>query len=174
MPASGGYKYIVFARDDLSGWVEGRALTSATSQTVAKFLFEEVFARHGCPRKIVVDGGSENKGFVASLLEACLVKRVEISAYHPQANGLVERGHDAIVTALSKYCKGSRNEWFRYLPLVLWADRVSMRRTTGFSAFRLLYGRDCILPVEFAVSSWAMVDWNEIKTRDKLLMAQIM
>jgi len=71
MPASGGYKYIVFARDDLSGWVEGRALTSATSQTVTKFLFEEVFARHGCPRQIVVDGGSENKGFVASLLEAC-------------------------------------------------------------------------------------------------------
>ena len=105
MPGSGGYKYIVFARDDLSGWVEGRALTAATSKTVVKFLFEDMFVRHGCPRKVVVDGGSENKGFVESLLEACLVKRVEISAYHPQSNGFVERGHDAVINALSKYCQ---------------------------------------------------------------------
>ena len=97
-----------------------------TSKTVTKFLFEDVFMRHGCPQKVVVDGGSENKGFVESLLEACLVKRVEISAYHPQSNGLVEGGHDAIINALSKYCQGQRSEWHRYLPLALWADRVSI------------------------------------------------
>src|ERR1700741_2336166 len=78
MPKSGGYKYIVFARDDLSGWVEGRALSAANSKSVAKFLYEEVFARHGYPRKIVVDGEGETKGFVTSLLESCKVKRVEI------------------------------------------------------------------------------------------------
>ena len=55
MPSSGGYKYIVFACDDLSGWVEGRVLTSATSTTVEKFLMEEVIARQwvsekGCRR----------------------------------------------------------------------------------------------------------------------------
>ena len=90
MPKSGGYKYIVFTCDDLSGWVEGRALTAANSKTVAKFLYEDVFARHGCPRKVVVDGGGENQGFIAELLAACQVKHVNISAYHPQSNGLVE------------------------------------------------------------------------------------
>ena len=173
MPSSGGYKYIVFARDDLSGWLEGRALTSASSKSVAKFLQEDVFARHGCPRKVVVDGGGENKGFVEDLLEACLVKRVEISAYHPQSNGLVERGHDAMINSLSKYCQGQQGKWYQYLPLALWADRVSIRRSTGYSAFRLLYGRDCVLPVEFAVSSWAMVNWGEIRTTEDLLMARM-
>src|SRR5262249_48189372 len=94
MPPSGGYKYIVFARDDLSGWVEGRALTSANSTTVSKFLLEVVIASHVCPKKVVVDGGSENKGFVRELLERIQVKRVLISAYHPQSNGLAEQGHD--------------------------------------------------------------------------------
>jgi hypothetical protein len=44
-----GFKFIVFTRDDLSGWVEGRAIRGNNSETVAKFLFEEVIVRHGCP-----------------------------------------------------------------------------------------------------------------------------
>jgi hypothetical protein len=91
MPNSGGYQYIVFARDDLSGWVEGRALTAANSKNVTKFIHEDVIVRHGCPKKIVVDGGSENKGFVEELLECFKIRRIPISAYHLQSNGLVER-----------------------------------------------------------------------------------
>ena len=45
---SDGYKFIVFARDDLSGWVEGRALKENTARNVAKFLYEDVICRHGC------------------------------------------------------------------------------------------------------------------------------
>ena len=52
---SAGYGYIVFAWDDLSGWVEGRALARATSKNVAKFIYEEVICRHGCPKHIVMD-----------------------------------------------------------------------------------------------------------------------
>jgi len=51
-----GYGYIVFARDDLSGWVEGKALKEATAKEVAKFIYQDVICRHGCPRKVVVDG----------------------------------------------------------------------------------------------------------------------
>lgn len=173
MPPSGGYRYIVFARDDLSGWVEGRALTAATSTTVAKFLLEEVIARHGCPGKVVVDGGSENKGFVVELLERMKVKRVSIAAYHPQSNGLVERGHAPIVNSLSKHCGQHKNDWVKYLPLALWADRISVRRSTGFSAFRLLYGRDCILPIEFSSPTWGTVDWGSVRTRDDLIAARV-
>jgi hypothetical protein len=46
---------LLFARDDLTGWVEGKAIPEATSYDVAKFLYEEVLCRHGCPRKIIMD-----------------------------------------------------------------------------------------------------------------------
>ena len=70
-----GYKFIVFGRDDLSGWVEGRALKENTAHNVAKFLYEEVICRHGCPQRIVVDGGSENKSVAKALLENYRVQR---------------------------------------------------------------------------------------------------
>ena len=60
----GARKYLVVAREDVSGWPEARAIRKANSRTVAELLEEDVFSRHGCPTSIVVDGGSENKGSV--------------------------------------------------------------------------------------------------------------
>ena len=37
-----GFGFLVIARDDLSGWIEARALVSANSMSVAKFIHEEV------------------------------------------------------------------------------------------------------------------------------------
>ena len=168
-----GFSFVVFARDDLSGWVEARALERNDARSVAKFLYEDVIYRHGCPMRIVMDGGPENKGVAEALLKRHRIDRVIVSPYHPQANGLVERGHAPIVNSLAKYCKDEPERWLEYLPLALWADRVSVRRSTGYSAFILLYGRDCILPIDFTIPSWSMVDWNEVRDREDLLVARM-
>jgi hypothetical protein len=169
-----GYGFIVFARDDLSGWVEARALKSNNSRNVSRFLYEDVICRHGLPEMFVMDWGSENLNVTETLLRRYNIQQVHASPYHPQTNGLVERGHDPVVNALSKYCQSNIDEWPRYLPLALWADRVSVRRSTGYSAFELVYGRDCLLPVEFSVDSWCVVDWeDEVQTREDLLMARM-
>jgi hypothetical protein len=38
MPLYKGKKYLVIARDNLSKWIEARALLSTTSKVVARFL----------------------------------------------------------------------------------------------------------------------------------------
>jgi len=139
MLKSGDFGFIVFTRGNLSGWVEGRAIATVNSKNVAKFIYDDVICRHGCPQRIVLDRGSENLSLTKDLLERYRIQRTVVSAYHPQANGLVERGHDSIVNSLSKYSR-QPGDWVRYLSLALWADRVSVRRSTGYSAFELLYG----------------------------------
>jgi transposase InsO family protein len=131
----GGKRYLVLARDDLSGWIEGRALTSNSSQAVAKFIFEEIIVRHGCPKRIVNDGGGENKGEVIQLLEKMGVTQIVVSAYHPQGNGMVERGHKPITDSIAKVCSERQSDWPEYLPYALWADRITARRSTGMSPF---------------------------------------
>ena len=172
MSNSGAYQYVVFARDDLSEWVESRAFTAANSRNVAKFIFEKVIYRHECPRRIVMNRGTENLDLTKDLLEYYRIQQTLVSVYHPQTNGLIEHEHDFLVNSLAKYCKRS-NEWRGYLPLALWADRVSVRRSTGYSAFELLYERDCLLPVQFAVESWCMIDWDQVNSREELLMARM-
>jgi hypothetical protein len=121
-----------------------------------------------------MDGGSENKLLTKALLEDYMIKRIVVSAYHPQANGLVKCGYQAIVNSLSKYCSNQSTNWVQYLPLALalGADRISTRRATGFSAFELLYGHDYLLPIELSLESWSAADWEgEVIIRQDLIVA---
>src|SRR5216117_3599999 len=131
-------------------------IDAANSYNVSKFLYEEVVCRHGCPRRIVLDGGRENIDMTRDLLEDYRIQNTVISGYHPQTAGLVERGHGPILNSLAKYCHQSPGSWPKRLSLVLWADRISVRLSTGYSAFELLYGRECLLLVELMIESWQM------------------
>jgi hypothetical protein len=93
MPASKGKSFLVVARDDFCEWPEARALKSATSAHVAKFIWENVICRHGCFDKLIVDGGSENKDLIIELTQRYGIKRIITSAYYLQANGMIERGY---------------------------------------------------------------------------------
>ena len=119
MPDCMGKFYLVVARENLSEWVEDRALIRATSANVAKFLWEDVICRHGCFEKLIVNGELENKNWLEKLAKRYGIKRVVVSAYHPQANGMVERGHRPIVNALSKMTDGGLGNWVQNLPIVL-------------------------------------------------------
>ncbi len=83
MPPCGGYRFLVLARFDLSGWVEAKPLRTFSSQAVADFLWEDDICRHGCFGKLIIDGGSENKEAVAELARRYKVKRVVVSANYP-------------------------------------------------------------------------------------------
>ena len=142
--------FLVAARDDLSGWIEARATGNANSLSVAKFLWEDVICRYGCFGRLIVDGGPENKDLVEELAERYGIKRVQVSAYHHQANGMIERGHKPIVDALSKMTNGGLGNWMENLPAVLWADRSTVK--PGFLLIML-----CVVANLFYPSSWSFL-----------------
>jgi hypothetical protein len=115
-------------------------------------VYQEVISRFGCPRKIVVDGSLENKAFTERLCKPYHIDRKLVSAYHPQGNGLVERGHQPVVDALQKIST-TPWDWPNHLHWVLWAERISTRRSTGKAPFKLVFGCQCVLPVEMRLAS---------------------
>ena len=60
-----------------------------------------MICRHGIFRKLIVDGGPENKKLVEALVKRYSIRHVVVSAYHPQANSMVERGYGLVIDALS-------------------------------------------------------------------------
>jgi hypothetical protein len=101
-------------------------------------------------------------------------KNIKISPYHPQSNSLVKRGHAPLINALAKYSRNQQGAWDRYLPLALglWADHICIQRSTGYSPFHWLHGRDCLLPADLGVISWHILDW-EVWEREQLRLARI-
>ena len=129
-------------------WVNGSKGVRSKLQTPRmsqSFIYEDVICHHDCPQRIVLDHGSENLDLTKDLLEYYKIKRMVVSVYHPQANDLVERGHDFIVNSLSKYCSKKPEEWVNYLPLALWAGRVSIWRSIGYSSFEVRDHREVVL-----------------------------
>ena len=59
-PGDWGMKYLVLAREDLTNFVEGRALRNKKCEGVCRFILEEIFSRYGCVFSITEDRGELN------------------------------------------------------------------------------------------------------------------
>ncbi|MBW0542956.1 hypothetical protein O181_082671 [Austropuccinia psidii MF-1] len=169
---AGRWKYLVVARDDFSGWPETVALTRLTAKSVSEWFNSEWICRYGAPKEVTVDGGAE---FGKELQEAVkrAGSRIRITTpYYPEAQGMIERGHKQLKDALVKMCGENGSKWKEYLPIVTLADRISVKRTTGYSPFELQFGQQAVLPIDIETNTYLAIEWNKISTTEELLEAR--
>ena len=115
-----------------------------------KLLVEHVIARHGVLEQLLSDRGSNF--LVLNICKPLDIKKINISGYHPQTDGLVEKFNSTLIGMLSKSVAKHRRDWDTHLPYLLFAYRTSVQSSTGDSPFFLLYGRDARIPTETVLS----------------------
>lgn len=148
MPPAEGYSFVIVLIDYFSKWVEAQPLPDKTAKSVADFLYS-VICRHGCFKVQINDQGREFVNQVSKALhEKTGTQQKVTSAYHPQANGLVERQNQTIKKSIVKVLEDKIDQWPDVLEGVLFALRVKVHESTGFSPFFLLYNREPVLPVD--------------------------
>jgi hypothetical protein len=147
---SEGCQYIVTAVDYCSKWVEAAPLPNKCGVTVARFLWG-LQCRYGAADIHITDQGRE---FVNQLsAELCRLSGVKqriTSAYHPQANGLVERQNRTTEACILKSCRDRQDQWIYALDSILFACRTSKHASTGFTPYRMMFNRDPVIPAELA------------------------
>lgn len=74
-------------------------------------------------------------------------KRIRTTAYHPIANGLVERFHRQLKVALK--AQPHPEQWMDALPLVLLGIRTALKEDLHCTTAELVYGLTLRLPGEF-------------------------
>jgi hypothetical protein len=72
-------------------------------------------------------------------------------AYHPQANGAIERFHCRLKDALQ--ARGAAANWYNHLPWVLLAIRTASHDEESPSPAELLYGAQLVVPGQFIAAS---------------------
>jgi hypothetical protein len=148
LPTTGkGNKWLLTAVDYLTNWPIAKAVPVASMEAVADFIYEEIVMRFGCPSEIVTDRGANfTSGLVAAYTKRVGTNHKLTSAFHPRTNSKVERYNGIIKQMLRKYVNGAIHRWDDFVYAALWASRIRVHSTTGFSPYYLVYGREPRLP----------------------------
>ena len=77
--------------------------------------------------------------------------------YYPQANGRVEAINKVLKTMLHRMVGDHKSNWHHVLFSALWDYQTSMKTTTGFMPFQLVYGLKAILPIQCQIPSLQLV-----------------
>ena len=150
LPESQGHKYLLTVIDRFTRWPEVVPLKNIETRTVAEAYVRvrNWIARFGVPSLRTSDRSpqfvSELWNAMSNLLGTSLNPT---TAYHPQANGLVERLHRTLKASIKARLSGPN--WMDELPWVLLGLRTTPIEDLSASPADLVYGAPLTVPGDF-------------------------
>ena len=153
-PSERGHCYIFTYIDHALRYLEIICSNSITSEAVAEAMVG-IFSRIGVPEEILSDMGTQFMSDVMKAVSRLLsVKQMATTPYHPICNGLCEWFDGTLKTTLKKLCAEQPKQWDRYINPLLFAYREIPQESTGFSPFKLMYGRTVRGPMHILKEVW--------------------
>ncbi len=147
LPLSNGQTFLLTCVDRLTRWAEAIPISDSKTETVVRAFLYHWVARFGSPQYVTTHRGVQfESSLFRSLTHFLGCERFRTTAYHPAANGLVERFHRHLKSALmARQCNA---DWTDHLPFVLLGIRTTLKADLGCSAAELVYGTTLRLPGE--------------------------
>lgn len=136
------YRYILTCIDRTSRWIEATPLVEISAASVAQAFVNTWISRFGVPLYVITDRGAQFESELFRELSIIIgFHRLRTTSYHPQSNGLIERCHRTIKSAIM----ARKENWLLALPVVLLGLRASPGES-GFSPFTAVTGSSMLLP----------------------------
>ena len=147
MPNSNSFNHLLTIVDRFSRWPTAIPIQDMNAETVVDALTHGWIANYGVPEVVTTDRGAQFTSTIfTQLLRNWGCKHITTTAYHPEANGMVERLHRRLKESLIALGNGHRNQWFWKLPMTLLALRTTIKPDLGASPSELVYGEGVTVP----------------------------
>jgi transposase InsO family protein len=165
LPASkSGCTYLFTVIDRATRWMEAVPVRDTLAATCAAALFNGWISRYGLPHVLTSDRGPQFASEVwTTVCQQLGICHKTTTAYHPQANGLVERLHRQLKEALRARLAGV--EWEQHLPWVLLGLRAAPKEDSAISAAELVFGTKLVLPSELLAAAGGVEDIQQLARR---------
>ena len=163
LPLSHGFSHALTIVDRFTRWPEAIPVADTTTSTLCSALIYHWVSRFGPPLLMTSDRGAQFTSALWSQMSEFLGIRLSATtAYHPQANGLVERMHRRLKEALKTRLTGPH--WFEQLPWVLLGLRTTVKEDLGCSPAELVFGSPIAIPGDCLPSSAAPTTSEQLET----------
>lgn len=151
LPEVNGFKYCLTVIDRFSRFPMAFPMKNVLASTVADLLFNQWFCLFGTPRFISTDRGSQFESELFDYLAIIMgTQRIRTTSYHPASNGLVERFHRTLKSALM--CN-NHVSWVDALPAALLGLRTAFKSDLQASPAEMLFGTTLRVPGDFFFES---------------------
>jgi hypothetical protein len=129
----------------------GSSLSSIAAADCAAALLQGWIQRFGVPSTTSTITSNRGPQFTSQLWSALCklpsINHVQTTAYHPQANGLVERLHCRLKDALR--ARSAAADWYHHFPWVMLGVNAAWRQDSKFSPGENVFGSQPTLPGQF-------------------------
>ena len=98
-------------------------------------------------------GGHVLNEVIDGLMHHYAVIHKKSTLYYPQDNGQTESTNKRLQNILPKIVNDHRPNWGTKLSSPLWAYRTSFKMSVQSTPFRLAFGMEAVMPVEFQIPS---------------------
>jgi hypothetical protein len=140
--------YLFTVVDRTTRWPEAFPLSSIAAADCAAALLQGWIQRFGVPSTITSDRGPQfTSQLWSALCKLLSITHIQTTAYHPQANSLVERLHRRLKDALR--ARSAAADWYHHLPWVMLRICTAWREDSAFSPAENVFGSQPILPGQF-------------------------
>ena len=142
-------KSILTMIDSLTGWAEAVPIADQSTPTVARAVYTEWILRYGVPEQLHSDRVVQFESAVfAELCAVFGIKKTRTTPYRLLANGKCERFNRTLISMLRRAVQNRPYDWEPLLSPVLQAYRSTISEVTGFTPYRLTFGREMRLPID--------------------------
>ena len=147
--SKGGFNYVLMVTDHFTRFTQSYATKNNSAKTAAERLYQDFFPRFGFPVQIHSDMGREFKNSLFTELHRLAgVRMSNTTPYHPMGNGEVERMNRTLCNMLKALQESQKDRWKEHLPNLMFAYNSTANKTTGYSPFFLMFGRESRLPID--------------------------
>ncbi|GBN40541.1 Retrovirus-related Pol polyprotein from transposon 412 [Araneus ventricosus] len=151
LPPSDGCVYLLTMIDRFSRWSEAIPIADMQTKTICRAFFHTLISRFGCPSIITTDQSSQMRSSLyLEFSEMLGTNRIRTTAYHPIANGIVERFHRHLKSSIKAH---ESTQWSEILPIVLLGIRTAVKEDIKASCAELVYGTTLQLPIDVIETS---------------------
>lgn len=154
-----GYNTLLVCTDNLSKYVVTVPLKDMLAETIIHAFFNNVVAKHGCPRVVISDRGQNIAGERSrDFFRLMGIKKHQTTAYHPQSNGQTERFNRTFAASMTSYVARQPNDWSDYTQAITFSYNTTEHSVTRVSPFEFVFGRLPRLPIDNVLDRSEFID----------------